>query len=650
MKSIKSKIFTSMLSIVMIGSILIGIITAFMNAKGIDSLQEKTVLPATVIAASAVKWKMDNYWTPLKEAAVMDIFRDSESVSAELAEVTSDMAARNGFIYIGKMDKTGTASTGDNYSDADYFIKCRDTLKPYITDIMNDGSQMVFILEVPIITDGEFDGIVYGAINADFLTDIVVNLRMGENGYAYVIDHRGNVIGHEDSQYVEQGVNMIEAAKNDPTLADMASVHEKMLRGESGFDAYNFYGDNKMVGYAPIGGEQNWSICIEVSQHEFKSSLDSSLIITFIVIVAVVLISLIFAVRLAKSISNPIRVCIERLEKLADGDLTSPVPDFSCKDETANLKKSLDETIKELSVIVKDVSYHLEKMAGGDFTEEITSAYKGNFTDIEKSIKTIHSSLNDTLYQIRKSAAQVATGAEYVANGSQALSQGALQQAESVRELSGTIGEVSDNVRSNAQTAKSANDNAHEASVDMKESDDKMQELIAAIREINYTSDKISAIISTISDIAFQTNILALNAAVEAARAGEAGKGFAVVADEVRNLALKSSEASKNTSMLIDESRKAVGKGMELADEAALSLKRTVDSVSGVMDMLEQISDASHQQLESILHIDQGVNQISDVVQTTSETSEESAATAQELSNQSQIMNNMVEKFKLKRE
>lgn len=648
MKSIKLKIFISMLSIVMVGSILIGIITAFMNAKGIDSLQEKTVLPATVMAANAVKWKMDNYWSPLKEAAVMDIFRNSESVSPELATVTSDMAERNGFIYIGKMDKTGTASTGENYSNTDYFIKCRDTLKPYITDIMNDGSQMVFILEVPIITDGEFDGIVYGAINADFLTDIVVNLRMGENGYAYVIDHRGNVIGHQDSQYVEEGTNMIEAAKNDPTLADIASVHEKMLRGESGFDAYNFYGDNKMVGYAPIGGEQNWSICIEVSQHEFKSSLDSSLIITFIVIVAVVLVSLIFAIRLAKSISNPIKGCVERLEKLADGDLTSPVPNYSYKDETANLTKALDETIKQLSVIVKDVSYNLEKMADGDFTEEITSAYKGNFTDIEKSIKTIHNSLNNTLYQIRESAAQVATGAEHVANGSQALSQGAFQQAESIKELSGTIGEISDNVRSNAQTAKSANDNAHKASVDMKESNNKMQELIAAIREINHTSDKISAIISTISDIAFQTNILALNAAIEAARAGEAGKGFAVVADEVRNLALKSSEASENTSQLIEESRNAVEKGMVLADEAALSLNRTVDSVSGVMDMLEQISDASNQQSEAILHINQGVNQISDVVQTTSETSEESAATAEELSTQSQLMNNMVEKFKLK--
>lgn len=647
MKSIKSKILLSMLSVVLIGSISIGLITALMNANGIDKLMEKTIGPASSMAASAVKWKMDNYWAPLKEAAAMGVFREEEPTSPVLAEVTSDMAARNGFIYMGKMDVNGTASTGDNYGNMDYFTVCRDSKQPYITDIMNDGSQMVFILEVPIITDGQFAGIVYGAVNADFLTDIMLNLKMGDNGFAYVLDKHGSIIGHEDSKYVEEGSNMIAAAEQDASLSDIAEVHKHMINGETGFGSYNFFGDNKMIGYAPIGGEQDWSICIEVSQHEFKSSLDTSMIFTVIVILVVVTVSFIITVRLAKSISDPIRACVKRLELLAEGDLKSGVPTFNFRDETSSLTRALNSTVMELSEIVDDVSHHLGKMADGNFTENITSSYKGDFANIAKSMTSIHDSLKDTLQQINQSVEMVTAGAEQVAIGSQSLSQGAAEQASSIQELADTIGSISDNVQQNAEKARSANEDAGKASRDMEESNIKMQELIGAINDIDKTSDKISEIIKTIEDIAFQTNILALNAAVEAARAGEAGKGFAVVAEEVRNLASKSAEASKNTTELIEESRTAVSRGMSFVDATADSLVRTVESVNGVMEMLEQISEASRQQSESIIQISNGVEQISDVVKTTSATSEESAASAEDLSNRAQLMNKMVNKFQL---
>ena len=147
MKSIKSKIQISMLSVVLIGSVLIGVITALLNAGGIDDVMTKTLGPAAQMAADAVEWRMDNYWTALQEAAASDIFRTSDPTAPELGPVREDIARRNGFLYTGKMDADGFSSTGHSYADEEYFQQCKATMKPYISDIMNDGNQMIFLME-----------------------------------------------------------------------------------------------------------------------------------------------------------------------------------------------------------------------------------------------------------------------------------------------------------------------------------------------------------------------------------------------------------------------------------------------------------------------------------------------------------------------
>ncbi len=421
MKSIKSKIQISMLSVVLVGSVLIGVITALLNASGIDDVMTKTLGPATQMAADAVEWKMGNYWTALQEAAASDIFRECDPTASELAPIRDDIAQRNGFLYIGKMDVDGASSTGYNYAEEDYFQQCKSTMKPYISDIMNDGQQMIFLLEVPIITNGRFDGVVYGGISADFLSDIVVNLTVGSDGVAYVLDDKGNVIGHREASIVEEGSNMIEAAKTDSSVEDVAAVNQRMIQGETGFGAYNFYGDNKFVGFAPIDGNQEWSIAIETSQREFKSSLDRSIILTVLVVVLVVLATFPVAVKVGRSISSPIQSCVARLEKMADGDLHTPSPQVKSKDETVKLAKALETMLSRLNDVAQDVSHHLSKMAQGDFRETITRTYWGDFVAMEQSIKSIHHSLKDTLSQISQSAGTVAGSAVQVSNGAQSL-------------------------------------------------------------------------------------------------------------------------------------------------------------------------------------------------------------------------------------
>lgn len=648
MKSIKSKIQISMLSVVIVGSILIGVITALLNASGIDDLMTKTLGPATQMAADAVEWRMDKYWTALEEAAASDIFRESAPDAQKLVSVRNDIAERNGFLYTGKIDTSGLSSTGDNYSEEDYFKQCKETMKPYISDIMNDGSRMVFLLEVPIITNGRFDGIVYGSINSDFLSEIVVNLAMGNDGVAYVLDNNGNVIGHRDRSIVEEGSNMIKAAEENPDMADVAAVNQSMIQRETGFGTYNFYGDNKLVGFAPIDGNQEWSIAIEVSQREFKSTLDRSILLTLLVIVLVVIATFPVAVKVGKSISNPIRNCVIRLEKLADGDLQTPTPIVKSRDETAELTKALDSTILRLNDVVQDVSHHLGKMGEGDFHEEITRTYWGDFIVIEKSIKAIHSSLRDTLLQISQSAETVSTSAVQVSNGAQSLSQGATEQASAVQELSSTVSGIADNAKQTAEAAAEAGEFVNQADAQLRSSVDYVKELNNAMEKISNSSTEIGKIIDAIENIAFQTNILALNAAVEAARAGSAGKGFAVVSDEVRNLASKSDEAAKATKELIESSIAAVIEGGQVVDQVTESLDKTNSIAENVTIKMNAVVEAIESQTTAISQVTEGIEQISIVVQNTSTTSVESAATSQNLSDQSLLMNNLVRKFRLK--
>ena len=104
-----------MLSAVLVSAVLIGVITALLNASGIDAVMEKTMLPATQMAADAVEWHMDKFWTALQEAAASDIFRESDPAAPELIPVRDDIAQRNGFLYTGKIDADGFSPSGFSY-------------------------------------------------------------------------------------------------------------------------------------------------------------------------------------------------------------------------------------------------------------------------------------------------------------------------------------------------------------------------------------------------------------------------------------------------------------------------------------------------------------------------------------------------------
>jgi methyl-accepting chemotaxis protein len=250
--------------------------------------------------------------------------------------------------------------------------------------------------------------------------------------------------------------------------------------------------------------------------------------------------------------------------------------------------------------------------------------------------------LNRVAAALDDGSSQVASAAGQVASASQSLAQGSGEQAASIEETSSSLEEMASMTKRNAENAQKANDLAKQARTAAEKGSADMQDMSSAMEAIKVSSDDIAKIIKTIDEIAFQTNILALNAAVEAARAGEAGMGFAVVADEVRNLAQRSAQAAKETAAKIEGAITKTSQGVGISSKVAEALNEIVTKARQVDELVAEVAGASREQTQGITQINTAVGQMDKVTQSNAASAEESAAAAQELSGQSEVMKQSV--------
>jgi methyl-accepting chemotaxis protein len=481
---------------------------------------------------------------------------------------------------------------------------------------------------------------------------LVDDVKLSSNIQERIALVRGYVL-FEDQEYIDRFFQVSEESKilQDELLKESNSeevkklvemsmewevlIEEKLIP-QVGSGNENFALSVLRQDVTPIGREidQGYSLLaderekkIQLLTEELVASGNRVMIINLILAVFGTLLGIIIALFMAKRITAPIIQVSERMQLMAEGDLSQTDLTSKSKNELGQLVSSVNQLVFKLRGLLGQVEESTSQVSAA--SEELSASSEQSTRAAEQVSAMAQSAAAGASNQLASS--------EDVLASMQQLSAGLNQVSQNGREMNGLTQQALHATTNGSQKVSMVVEQMNQIQTSVAETSKR-------ISKLGNLSNEISSILELITSISDQTNLLALNAAIEAARAGEHGKGFAVVADEVRKLAEGSRKSAQQITKMIYEVQKETGQavssmqdGQERVEigiqytkdvsEAFISIQQLNEKVSNtVMEVaaaIEQMTNVSGQVLSS-------VTEVSEIAKESARFSEESSAANEE--------------------
>lgn len=586
-RSIKTQLIVCFSALVLVSFAVLGIVTSMISSNIIIDEARESMLSLARSSATLESSRLEIQSSTLKTIAILDDIQGMEWET--LSSTLNVLSGKTNFQEIGIIESDGTVRYSD---EREYKLSENSPLMEVFNGkesasefrISQATGELILLQAVPIVNDNKVIGALFGVRDGKALTNLVADIGYGKNGYSYIINSDGVIIGHSDVDLVLNEFNALEEAKKDSSFTSTSIAIKKMLEEKEGTTSYSYKGGSQYVGYSQIEGT-DWTFILVASEEEILDALPRLKSSILVIAMIFVVMSIIVTSVIGSTISKPIIETVRYADQIANLDLTIEVNQkyIDRNDEIGSLAKSLQKITAGLHDIVAEINSSSEQIASS--SEELTATSQQTATSANEVAKTVE--------EIAESVSEQAKNTE---KGSSKVSELGI----TVERVHGYIGNVNDSSNKVTEIVTEGLNEMDSLSKITKESTFAISEIYQVIKQTNKSSEKIGEASNVIESIAAQTNLLSLNAAIEAARAGEAGKGFSVVAEEVKKLSEQSAISIEVIHDIVDELQGNIKHAVQAMSRVTAISEEQVNGVNNSKERYHLITQAMKDTIQAV--------------------------------------------------